>query len=186
MSASKPAPDAQLRAPTAPVFPAAARLPMVGLGTWTQRQHQKGEVEEAVRTALRSPGRLLPGRGSVAPAARCHRCRRCRAQGASFHQAAWGWFQLRASASPLSTAIFYPCSLGYRHIDAAAEYQNEDEVGSALAAAMHDGTVRREGALGRAPERLPVDGDLLTALCERRVAGAQHALLLQSSLRCGG
>ncbi|PRW45679.1 aldehyde oxidoreductase isoform B [Chlorella sorokiniana] len=38
--------------------------------------------------------------------------------------------------------------LGYRHIDAAAEYQNEDELGAALAAAMRDGTVRREGHLG--------------------------------------
>lgn len=42
----------QLRAPTAPVYPAAARLPLVGLGTWTQ--HERGEVEEAVKTAIRS------------------------------------------------------------------------------------------------------------------------------------
>lgn len=41
----------QLRAPTAPVFPAAARLPLVGLGTWTQLE--RGEVEDAVKTAIR-------------------------------------------------------------------------------------------------------------------------------------
>lgn len=37
--------------PTAQVFPAAIRLPLVGLGTWTQRK--PGEVREAVETALR-------------------------------------------------------------------------------------------------------------------------------------
>ncbi|KAL4854860.1 NADPH-dependent aldo-keto reductase [Chlorella vulgaris] len=73
------------RVPTAQVFPAAVRLPLVGLGTWTQRK--PGEVREAVETALR---------------------------------------------------------LGYRHIDCAADYQNEGEVGQAIAAVLGDGTVRRE------------------------------------------
>jgi hypothetical protein len=36
--------------------------------------------------------------------------------------------------------------MGYRHVDCAADYQNEGEVGEALAAVMADGTVRREGA----------------------------------------
>lgn len=49
MSASQT--SQQLRAPTAPVFPAAGRLPVVGLGTWTQ--HARGEVEEAIKTAIR-------------------------------------------------------------------------------------------------------------------------------------
>lgn len=35
--------------------------------------------------------------------------------------------------------------MGYRHVDCAADYQNEGEVGEALAAVMADGTVRREG-----------------------------------------
>ncbi|KAI3430220.1 hypothetical protein D9Q98_004818 [Chlorella vulgaris] len=73
------------RVPTAQVFPAAIRLPLVGLGTWTQRK--PGEVREAVETALR---------------------------------------------------------LGYRHIDCAADYQNEGEVGQAIAAVLGDGTVCRE------------------------------------------
>ncbi|KAL4428139.1 hypothetical protein ABPG75_002228 [Micractinium tetrahymenae] len=72
-------------APTAPIFPAAARMPLVGLGTWTQKQ--QGEVRDAVETAIR---------------------------------------------------------MGYRHIDCAAEYGNEDEVGAGLAAVLKDGTVRRE------------------------------------------
>ena len=42
--------DQQLRSPTASVFPVAGRLPLVGLGTWTQRR--EGEVEAAVRTAI--------------------------------------------------------------------------------------------------------------------------------------
>lgn len=35
--------------------------------------------------------------------------------------------------------------MGYRHIDCAAEYENEGEVGETLAAVLADGTVRREG-----------------------------------------
>lgn len=43
--------EEQLRAPVAMVFPMAGRMPLVGLGTWTQRQ--AGEVEAAVTTAIR-------------------------------------------------------------------------------------------------------------------------------------
>jgi hypothetical protein len=43
-----------LRPPTAPVFPAAARLPLVGLGTWTQRK--PGEERDAVESAIRWAG----------------------------------------------------------------------------------------------------------------------------------
>ncbi|KAL4420161.1 hypothetical protein ABPG77_008297 [Micractinium sp. CCAP 211/92] len=74
-------------APTAPVFPAAARMPVVGLGTWTQKK--PGDVRDAVELAIRHV-------------------------------------------------------LGYRHIDCAAEYGNEEEVGAGLAAVLQDGTVRRE------------------------------------------
>lgn len=81
MGDGKPPPPA----PCAPVFPAAARIPQVGLGTWTQ--HKQGEVEGAVKAAVR---------------------------------------------------------IGFRHIDCAAEYKNEEEVGRALAAVLADGTVRRE------------------------------------------
>lgn len=38
-------------APTSLVFPAAAPLPLVGLGTWTQGR--EGEVKDAVAAALR-------------------------------------------------------------------------------------------------------------------------------------
>lgn len=41
-------------APTAPVFPAAARMPVVGLGTWTQKK--PGEVRDAVEMAIRCTG----------------------------------------------------------------------------------------------------------------------------------
>ena len=37
-------------APCAPVYPSAARLPLLGLGTWTQ--HVKGDVKDAVVTAI--------------------------------------------------------------------------------------------------------------------------------------
>ncbi|EFN52545.1 hypothetical protein CHLNCDRAFT_138982 [Chlorella variabilis] len=54
----------QLRAPTAPVFPAAARLPLVGLGTWTQRR--PGEVRDAVEAAVRLGYRHLDCAGDYA------------------------------------------------------------------------------------------------------------------------
>jgi diketogulonate reductase-like aldo/keto reductase len=41
--------------------------------------------------------------------------------------------------------------MGCRHIDCAAEYANEGEVGELLAAVLADGTVRREGESKAAP-----------------------------------
>lgn len=56
--------EGQLQAPVAHIFPAAAAMPLVGLGTWTQRH--AGEVKVAVQTAVRS----------ASYSARVHRMRR--------------------------------------------------------------------------------------------------------------
>lgn len=91
------------------------------VGLGTWTQHKQGEVEEAVATAIR-----------CAPAAR--------AASAGAHT---------AGCMQLSTLACF-CSIGYRHIDCAAEYQNEAEVGRGLAKALRDGAVAREGAAGEA------------------------------------
>ncbi len=61
--------------------------------------------------------------------------------------------------------------LGYRHIDTAAEYQIEDEVGAALAAAMRDGSVRREGEL-KCGRLLFVEGSIFPQSATAKWPGA--------------
>ena len=50
----------------------------------------------------------------------------------------------RAEPSAVATAVRQALELGYRHIDAAAIYGNEAEIGAALEQAFADGVVRRE------------------------------------------
>ena len=50
----------------------------------------------------------------------------------------------RAEPHAVGTAVRQALELGYRHIDAAAIYGNEAEVGAALEQAFADGVVRRE------------------------------------------
>ncbi|MFM7640338.1 MAG: aldo/keto reductase [Cyanobium sp.] len=50
----------------------------------------------------------------------------------------------RAEPSAVGAAVRQALELGYRHIDAAAIYGNEAEIGEALAQAFADGVVRRE------------------------------------------
>ena len=60
----------KLQAPVAHIFPAAAAMPLVGLGTWTQRH--AGEVKVAVQTASGSAvqsGLPVTARGCIACAA---------------------------------------------------------------------------------------------------------------------
>ena len=42
------------------------------------------------------------------------------------------------------TAVKHAIASGYRHVDCAFDYNNEDEVGRALAAKVEDGTVTRQ------------------------------------------
>ena len=42
------------------------------------------------------------------------------------------------------SAVKHAIASGYRHVDCAFDYNNEDEVGRALAAKVEDGTVTRQ------------------------------------------
>ncbi|KOC62648.1 Alcohol dehydrogenase [NADP(+)] A [Habropoda laboriosa] len=53
-----------------------------------------------------------------------------------------GTYQSRAGE--VETAVMEAISLGYRHIDTAFYYQNEQEIGRAIQAKIKDGTVKRE------------------------------------------
>ena len=49
-----------------------------------------------------------------------------------------------APAGEVGAAVTAAIKLGYRHIDCAAIYGNEAEIGEALAAAIRSGLVKRE------------------------------------------
>lgn len=44
----------------------------------------------------------------------------------------------------MKEAVKYAIEIGYRHIDTAAAYNNEKEIGDALREKINDGTVKRE------------------------------------------
>jgi len=50
----------------------------------------------------------------------------------------------KAAPGEVGAAVHTALELGYRHIDCAAIYGNEAEIGAALATAQRDGLVRRD------------------------------------------
>ena len=50
----------------------------------------------------------------------------------------------QSKAGEVETAVKEAISLGYRHIDCAAAYGNEAELGAAIKEKIQDGTVKRE------------------------------------------
>ncbi|WEW59074.1 H/ACA snoRNP pseudouridylase subunit [Emydomyces testavorans] len=53
----------------------------------------------------------------------------------------------QSSPGQVQAAVYHALKVGYRHIDAALCYQNEEEVGRGLAQAIDEGLVRREDVL---------------------------------------
>lgn len=50
----------------------------------------------------------------------------------------------QSAASEVVRAVEHALSIGYKHIDAAYCYANEDEVGAGIAAAIKSGAIKRE------------------------------------------
>ncbi|XP_053978052.1 1,5-anhydro-D-fructose reductase-like [Hylaeus volcanicus] len=57
---------------------------------------------------------------------------------------AFGLGTYQSRAGEVEKAVMEAISIGYRHIDTAYYYQNEQEIGAAIQAKIKDGTVKRE------------------------------------------
>lgn len=54
------------------------------------------------------------------------------------------FFVLQGRAGEVGSAAELAIDLGYRHIDTAAVYQNENEIGNAIQKKIKDGAIKRD------------------------------------------